>query len=176
MSDDLDPRLEAWFRALRREPPARADARMRLQTALRAEYARPARLALAPQATLLAAAVLVALASALWFGAERWSRPEAAPGLAEYEEFTVTQFVLHADDARSVTVVGDFNDWDPDATPLVQTEAGIWMVDLRLRPGTVRYSFLVDGKEWRADPRGVPAPSDFGRPTSIAFITPIEAS
>src|SRR5690606_10396077 len=91
------------------------------------------------------------------------------------QELAFAQFVLNAADARSVSVVGDFNDWDPDATPLVEAGEGVWSAVVRVRPGLVRYSFLVDGTEWRADPRGLAAHNDFGRATSVAFIGASEA-
>src|SRR5690606_30140938 len=83
--------------------------------------------------------------------------------------------VLHAHDARSVSVVGDFNDWDPRATPLTRTGDGVWSAVVRLRPGTVRYAYLVDGTEWRADPHAVASREEFGRPTSIAYLVPRHA-
>ncbi len=38
-----------------------------------------------------------------------------------------THFAVWAPNARGVSVVGDFNDWSPDATPLtLRPEAGVW--------------------------------------------------
>jgi len=82
------------------------------------------------------------------------------------------QFVLVAPDAQTVTVVGDFNDWDDRATPLVKAEGdGIWSVTVPLTPGRYQYSFIVDGTRWLQDPRAVPAVEDeFGRPSSVLTI------
>ena len=49
---ELDPRLEPWLAALRKEPLARPEARARLAAALRAEDARAARRILSPPAAL----------------------------------------------------------------------------------------------------------------------------
>jgi hypothetical protein len=171
---DLDPRLEPWLSTLRQRPTARPEALARLNTALRAEDLRAARRILSPQAAIAAAISLIVLTSAFWFALGRstaWSRMQGG----QQADFVTVLFVLQAVDAHSVNLVGDFNDWDAVATPLTQTGEGAWSVVLRLRPGTVRYSFLVDGTEWRSDPRGVPARRDFGRPTSIAFIDQTEA-
>lgn len=170
---DLDPRLEPWLSALRDEPTPRREALARLKAALREEDVRAARRTLSSPAALAAAVVLAVLTSALWLALDPWHAPRHA---VEPEVLAPAHFVLHAGGARSVSVVGDFNDWDPNATPLVETSEGVWSVVVRLKPGTVRYSFLVDGTEWRSDPRGVASQSDFGRPTSIAFIGRPEAS
>jgi 1,4-alpha-glucan branching enzyme len=89
---------------------------------------------------------------------------------APTEGTTPVQFVLHAPGARSVTLVGDFNDWDRSAVSLTETGDGLWSVVVPLPPGTVRYAFLVDGHQWRADPAAARAPGDFGRPSSLVFI------
>jgi 1,4-alpha-glucan branching enzyme len=53
--------------------------------------------------------------------------------------------------ADSVTVVGDFNGWNEQATPLRQTEAG-WVTTLELDAGrSYQYLYLVNGKEWHND-------------------------
>jgi hypothetical protein len=75
--------------------------------------------------------------------------------------------------ASSVAVVGDFNDWDPAATPLRPTaEGGVWSVELRLKPGRYHYTFLIDGRRWEGDPSEPRAPeSDFGAPLSVLTVT-----
>jgi len=80
------------------------------------------------------------------------------------------QFVLVAPQAASVSLVGDFNDWDPARSPM-QTAHGIWATVVRLAPGRYRYAFLVNGVEWRADP-GAPAAKDdeFGTPSSVVTV------
>ena len=80
------------------------------------------------------------------------------------------QFVLVAPQAASVSLVGDFNDWDPNRSPM-QTAQGVWATAVRLAPGRYRYAFLVNGTEWRADP-GAPASRDdeFGTPSSVVTV------
>src|SRR2546422_9378686 len=60
------------------------------------------------------------------------------------------QFVLVAPQAASVSLVGDFNYWDPARSPM-QTAHGIWATVFRLAPGRVRYAVLVYGLAWRGD-------------------------
>ena len=82
------------------------------------------------------------------------------------------QFVFVAANASSVSLVGDFNDWDPNAAPLRKGEGGVWSVVLPVREGRFAYSFLVNGREWQADPA---APrvvgEDFGRPSSVLYVS-----
>lgn len=82
----------------------------------------------------------------------------------------MTQFVLVEPSAMSVAVVGDFNDWNAAATPLMREAGdGVWWVTLPLSPGRYRYAFVVDGTEWRGDPNA-PAEDEFGRPSSVVNI------
>lgn len=60
-------------------------------------------------------------------------------------------FTLCAPDAREVNVAGEFNRWRPEATSLVNTGEGNWMVRLMLRSGQYEYRFVVDGR-WCEDP------------------------
>jgi 1,4-alpha-glucan branching enzyme len=53
--------------------------------------------------------------------------------------------------ARTVTVAGDFNGWQPEGLPLVQRD-GVWTIDLALPPGVYEYMFVVDGQQWVTDP------------------------
>jgi 1,4-alpha-glucan branching enzyme len=70
---------------------------------------------------------------------------------------------------------GDFNDWDPTATPMRASANGVWSVVFPLAPGRHEYAFVVDGKQWAIDP-AAPSPSadDFGSPNSV--ITVAEAT
>ncbi len=55
------------------------------------------------------------------------------------------KFYCHAPEAREVVVVGDFNGWDPKASPMTRQPDGRWMVSLELGHGFHQYLFLVDG-------------------------------
>ena len=76
----------------------------------------------------------------------------------------VYRFFLAAHDARSVSVVGDFNDWSEQGTRLIDHDGdGIWTTTVVLSPGRYQYKFLVDGKRWVVGP-DAPAvrPDGFG--------------
>lgn len=54
-------------------------------------------------------------------------------------------FICHAPGAQSVSLVGDFNAWDPAAHPMQRSPGGGWLLHVELRHGHHRYAFLVDG-------------------------------
>jgi hypothetical protein len=72
-----------------------------------------------------------------------------SPGVAE----GVAKFVGHFPGARSVEVVGSFNDWSRGALALNDDDHnGIWQADAVLPAGQHEYMFVVDGERWVADP------------------------
>jgi hypothetical protein len=94
---------------------------------------------------------------------------EAAPVVSTPVQ--TVQFVFRAPSAQRVALVGDFNDWDGDATPLQPAAGGLWTVTVPLTAGRYTYTFVVDGERWMADPAAPPAPpDDLGRPSSVVTI------
>jgi hypothetical protein len=95
------------------------------------------------------------------------SAPAAASGA------TAVRFSISAEVASRVSVVGDFNDWNPAGTPLRRVAGGQWSVTVPLTPGRYRFSFLLDGETWIPDPHlpQIPDP-DFGAPTSVITVEP----
>jgi 1,4-alpha-glucan branching enzyme len=61
-------------------------------------------------------------------------------------------FICHAPRAHFVSVVGDFNEWNPTAHPMKLMPDKAWMTSVALKHGHHRYAFLVDG-ELTLDPR-----------------------
>ena len=54
-------------------------------------------------------------------------------------------FFCLAPQAKQVSLVGDFNEWDPKATPMARQPDGRWLASLELSHGYHQYLFLVDG-------------------------------
>lgn len=53
--------------------------------------------------------------------------------------------------AAAAYVVGDFNEWSQEATPMVRT-GDCFEVDIALRPGRAyRFRYLLDGARWEND-------------------------
>jgi 1,4-alpha-glucan branching enzyme len=61
-------------------------------------------------------------------------------------------FYCIAPEATQVALIGDFNQWQPDAHPMKRGVDGSWVLQVPLHHGHHRYKFLVDG-EPRLDPR-----------------------
>lgn len=79
-------------------------------------------------------------------------RPSVALALGAQPVKEGVRFSIHAPDAKSVQVAGDFNDWNPsEGTMLDRDSRGVWSKVLPLQPGTYQYRFIVDG-QWREDP------------------------
>ena len=108
--------------------------------------------------------------------------PVAAPGVSlqpvdapadASQRLASVQFILDArevSDAATVSVVGDFNNWDVAATPMT-LDRGAWSVSLPTTPGRHIYAFVVNGERWIADPRAPRATdTDFGRPGSVILV------
>jgi len=69
------------------------------------------------------------------------------------KQFTAgaTQFAFQAPTTRKVSLAGDFNNWDTQATPMQKYPDGTWRLSLPLRPGRYEYRFYADGI-WQDDP------------------------
>jgi|SRR5437870_7066550 len=63
-------------------------------------------------------------------------------------------FFCIAPEAKSVAVVGDFNEWLPHAHPMQRQADGSWHLQIELNHGHHHYHFLVDGKAV-LDPRAM---------------------
>jgi predicted carbohydrate-binding protein with CBM48 len=196
MTDELDPYVE-WVareakRAVSVDPMAveRVMARVRLEDRPRARAARwrwlvePRSLPMSPALTGAIAAGLVGVGLLLGhFAIDRGGqvptgRSQAVavpqPPLAPHD--TIIKFVLVAPLASTVSVVGDFNEWDAKATPMNRTPTGgTWSVAIPLRPGRHVYAFVVNGAngstQWVADPTAPLAPEDgLGAPNSVVLV------
>ena len=71
-------------------------------------------------------------------------------GVSQVEDAVV--FVTLYPRASSVHIAGDFNNWQPEQTPMQKVgESGIWQTEMNLLPGRYRYRLVVDG-QWQQDP------------------------
>ena len=72
---------------------------------------------------------------------------------------------------EEVTVVGDFNGWDEQATPMNQLKSGAWKARVKIDADSqAQYRYLVDGAEWVNDTdadRYVPNP--YGTENSVVM-------
>jgi len=84
------------------------------------------------------------------------------------------QFSLRINDNKThtVAIAGDFNNWDPQANILEDSEGdGIWTGTLKLEPGRYEYMFVMDGEKWFPDPNALRYVKDgFGNKNAILEI------
>jgi hypothetical protein len=191
---DFDPTLEQVVTMARRPVGTDPAAKRRLLMAVRAEGrpsrrlsrwawltdARPFWISPVAGAALAAGLVGIGVLVGLDLGSPRVVVDEAStstnkiesPVLARDAARDGVKFVLVAPQAARVSLVGDFNRWDPAATPMQRTPTGgTWSVVVPLSAGRHEYAFVVDGKQWLPDPSAPLAPVDgFGTPNSVVLV------
>jgi 1,4-alpha-glucan branching enzyme len=80
-------------------------------------------------------------------------------------------FEFTSPSAESVAIAGTFNDWHPNATPMIALGEGRWAKDLALPPGDYEYCLVVDGCKWMPDPlAGDYVPNPFGGENAICKV------
>lgn len=67
------------------------------------------------------------------------------PSFAYQKPLRAVNFICHAPQAKSVSLVGDFNAWDPAGHPMKHMLDRSWLLTVELKHGHHRYAFLVDG-------------------------------
>ncbi len=104
--------------------------------------------------------------------------PEGAMALQPVADVTVDenapvqqQFILIAPTASSVSLVGDFSDWDASRLKMERVSAdGAWSITVPLVPGRYEYQFEVDGKQRVTDPTRPATSSEFGSANSVVTV------
>jgi len=118
-------------------------------------------------------ALVAGLAAILLIPTQPTNRP--SPGAHE----GIAQFVGHFPGARSVEVVGSFNDWSRGMLHLSdENHDGIWHVEAVLPAGQHEYMFVVDGERWVPDPlagRYVDDGFGAGQQNSLLIVRPVAA-
>ena len=55
--------------------------------------------------------------------------------------------------ADSINVLGDFNEWDPKATPMEKLKTGDFKITLDLeKDQQIQFRYIIDQKDWYNDP------------------------
>lgn len=77
------------------------------------------------------------------------------------------EFSLSAPQAKTVSVAGTFNRWNPAALSLKKDFQGNWKGFTSLKPGRYQYRLVVDGK-WTDDPKArETVPNEFGSRNAV---------
>ncbi len=86
---------------------------------------------------------------------------------------TVTFTLAHSGlNGHRVSVVGDFNGWDPGATPMVGVD-GTYTATIDVEPGRYRFRYLSEDGRWFNDAAADDyAPNDHGGEDGILIVAP----
>ena len=81
-------------------------------------------------------------------------------------------FVYHDDEARKVSLAGDFNNWNIASDPLIKDTIGLWLCKFATPgPGSYQYKFVIDDNRWIEDPsNGMKVVDGFGGLNSVLVI------
>ena len=101
-----------------------------------------------------------------------------SPAVAVHDTVHVVRFVLVDSSARRVALVGEFNQWDKNATFLRATSANggggsVWTIEVPLSAGRHEYAFVVydaRGERWVADPFGQLVRDEFGTLSTVISV------
>lgn len=79
-------------------------------------------------------------------------------------------FKFVSPDAKSVSLVGNFNNWDKTRHPMQNDGNGRWSKTVMLPQGAHQYKFLADN-EWKQDPDNDKlAPNEFGTQNNVITV------
>ena len=82
----------------------------------------------------------------------------------------IAEFKLQAPQAKKVSLVGSFNNWNTKGLAAKKDSGGHWAVKVNLKPGRYEYKFLVDGN-WVNDPHcNQYVPNSFGTQNCVIEI------
>ncbi len=86
---------------------------------------------------------------------------------------TVTFTLKHSGlDGQGVALVGDFNDWNPGATPMAR-DNGAYFATVTLDPGRYRFRYLAEDGQWFNDDSADDyAPNEHGGQDSVVEVAP----
>lgn len=198
--DDLDPFLSSIARELKRPVhlDARFDERVmsalepgiiplpRMHRTPQPWYRRRLSVTITPVRLMATAAALVGFASLSLIRtgatiAPRFAgntdttagtlQPVANVTVAPTNKAVAEQFIIVAPGAQSVSLVGEFNDWDATRTPMQRvSDDGTWLVTVPLMPGRYEFQYEIDGVRRVTDPSRPQSSSEFGSPNSVVSV------
>ena len=84
----------------------------------------------------------------------------------------VVRFTILAPGAKQVNLVGSFNGWEKNATPMkIMDSSGLWLVDVPLKEGEHAFMYLIDGTRWITPPLAEDFVTDgFGQANGVVIV------
>jgi hypothetical protein len=168
--DGLPPELREPVNELRRSREPSAEWRDRV---LRATSA-PSPGSIHARGWLAAAAGLAGMligGASVYIAMRQEPAPVVATAASTNPGEVRVRFTYQAPGASTVTVVGDFNQWNPTAIPLRRSADGkTWEIEIPLTPGRYAYAFYVDGALARDPDAPQVRDNDFGTANSVVMV------
>ncbi|OQX29707.1 MAG: hypothetical protein B0D92_02220 [Spirochaeta sp. LUC14_002_19_P3] len=90
------------------------------------------------------------------------------PGVTQLPDGS-TQFVYTGAPGSQVSLIGDFNGWDPFILPMPESllHSGVYSVNVNLMPNSRFYRFVVDGKDITDPVNSMKAVNGWGEQASV---------
>ncbi|RMH80769.1 MAG: hypothetical protein D6674_02650 [Acidobacteria bacterium] len=87
----------------------------------------------------------------------------------EEKGLCTVSFYVKKDNAERVEIVGEWNGWKPE--PMRRKKDGTFWTSKRLKPGTYRFKYLIDGHLWENDLEAdQQVPNPYGTTDSLIVI------
>ena len=84
------------------------------------------------------------------------------------------RFKFKHPDTKSLVLVGSFTAWEAQAVSLVESEPGLWEVEIDLPSGRHEYLFITGDGVWLQDPAAAAAIANpFGGCNSVVEVAPL---
>lgn len=82
------------------------------------------------------------------------------------------RFTVLAPGAKQVVLVGSFNGWTKDATPMkILDGSSVWLVDVPLAEGEHTFMYVIDGVRWMTPPQAEDFVIDgFGQTNGVVIV------
>jgi 1,4-alpha-glucan branching enzyme len=84
----------------------------------------------------------------------------------------IVRFTVLAPGAKQVVLVGSFNGWAKDATPMkIVDGSSVWLVDVPLAEGEHTFMYVIDGVRWMTPPQAEDFVIDgFGQTNGVVIV------
>jgi 1,4-alpha-glucan branching enzyme len=82
------------------------------------------------------------------------------------------RFTVLAPGAKQVVLVGSFNGWTKDVTPMkIVDGSSVWLVDVPLAEGEHTFMYVIDGVRWMTPPQAEDFVIDgFGQTNGVVIV------
>lgn len=90
--------------------------------------------------------------------------------IRNYTELVPYRFEYKSNNAQSVSVAGEFNNWNAKSDYMTQVSDDTWLIDLYLSPGNYQYKIVVNCFQWVLDPNAKTTATPKGDYNSIISV------